>query len=316
MKSRIKPIGARKWKSELNSEAFLSGLDTILEHTEKTEKEAAFKVDYIPEIDTFTYPEKIHLGNKTSVSYDHPIYLTRANELYEAQFGLPFPHEKNGEWDVRLRELVKGGKHKQIMYEQMKGEKWQLENKIDLEIEYPETKDLWERVEREQRLFEETLNREHPPTSYRGINVHTHPLDEYLIPSPNDLKNINSRRLSNEKLFEDDVINTRRSLIPNPLSIIAGKGRRDLAGIKHDMLIIQERSRSPLTSEADFKETSEDFCKFIFKSEENSLKSIFGNAPRIEHNIEQKYNIIPVTYYPHIGKVFSGKRWGLLCERN
>jgi len=60
-------LGIKRLKEELNSEAFLSGLEAVLNYSLNAGNEAHFNVYYFPKLGIFGYPDYIILGDATSV---------------------------------------------------------------------------------------------------------------------------------------------------------------------------------------------------------------------------------------------------------
>ncbi|MDP1695811.1 MAG: hypothetical protein Q8L29_02790 [archaeon] len=66
---KSKTFGIRRLKKELNSQAFLSGLEAITNFTSESWMEAGFDAYYSSEADTIIYPDYITIGDERSVGH-------------------------------------------------------------------------------------------------------------------------------------------------------------------------------------------------------------------------------------------------------
>jgi len=309
---QIKPIRANTWKSELNSEAFISGLETAINFTSKHGNETSFNVNYYPIRNLFSYPFDINVGNKNSVSPFYPLNLPKTIEEYKKQIGLDLPHLRNEAWKERRKKLTPNQEFDEIRKGLDWMEKWNLENCSQaIRIHYPQTKDWTSRLEELGSIAENSEGE----WGYTAIDVHTHP-SGYMVPSTNDLSHLNKLRVINESFFKDYKDIPKR-MIPNPILLIAGTKVREGYRKYNPLLIIQEKTKTPLPSETDFKALSAGFCELLkpLKFLMNCISGISCDETESEKNARENYNILKARYYLSSKEVIPEGKWGTLCEK-
>ena len=273
-------ITPRILRNELNSEAFVSGLDAIIGFSKETGREAAFSVEFLPVANSFIYPDKIHAGDKTSVGGQH--LAERAMSKLSEKIDVPKFMEKfrkvgtkvknmSNFWDFFVSEFGDNFAHD---YFAALGEAME-----EAEIPFPNGRDFADRSYLNQKLYKLALA--NPP--YAAIEVYTHPAERIICPSDSDLRTLNCirRQSHNQKKHSKSEY-----LPPNAICIAVGTNDvPEHIKIKqnHPLLIMQEQTKDPLPENTDFKRLADGFYALADKrtAEQRLLMNILRltNSP-------------------------------------
>lgn len=173
-------LGIKRLKEELNSEAFLSGLEAVINHSLGTGTEARFNVGYFPERGVFEYPAYVKLGDNERV-----IGTSRSRRS--------------------MKELEE-------FYRTLKG--LGLKEGTDMDkvmigyLEYPLSEDFLRKREIAESIDSERVE---------AISVHTHPGQRIVYPSEADLASLNAQR--DTQRFIEGVAYVKETK-SNPLGVI------------------------------------------------------------------------------------------------
>lgn len=302
-------INATRLENELNSQAFISGLQAVIDFTIEHEKEAGFEVNYSSASDCFAYKDKIMIGTDKQLSHSSSLNYPAAFDAYKRETGLPLPG-KHPEWKARVKTLSK----LQMCRELLNGIDWernynQLHPKQATHIDYPVTKDFLD------RLYKSDAEEEYSGSFPNAIGVHSHPGRKIAIPSPGDLGHLNGERRLNGEIFPE----IKSGILSHfPLSVIVAVPKNNLANGIYSVIIINERTREPLPEQSDFDSMAKGFTAMF--NREYQLSRFLGRKSKYLEECRNlaiaNYNLITAEYSSSSGRIEPclGEQWGLLCK--
>ena len=223
-------ISGETWRKELNSEAFMNGLDCMIDFTKKYGREVGTEIFFSPKKRHFLYLNDIMVGDEKRVSLSKPVNLESVAKEFKERTGKEFIHAKR----LMKEELLTFDSVRrffnQIIESQLFEKEYTKTNpERSLTLPYPHSKESERNVSMQ----------EYPDDEYMAIMIHTHP-SSILIPSPNDLIYLQCIREKNglRKL----ALKSKRKLLPNPIEIIVGPKKEEEY---YPLLVFQEKSEEP-----------------------------------------------------------------------
>jgi proteasome lid subunit RPN8/RPN11 len=312
MKSRSL-LSGKAWQRELNSEAFIDGLQCMIDFTGKYGVEVSTEVKFLPRKRQFLYLKDIIVGNETSVSPLDPENLeTIAREFKEAT-GKEFSHEympkrmrPKGESVLDLRSRVLESRSFEKEYVKANPGK-------ELTLPHPANYENGER-----KYIEEEFDLE----TYLAINIHTHP-SNLMIPSPADLEHLQQTKEGNESLKL--MLEDKRKILPNPIGVIVGPEKEEIGSLfpYYSLLIFQEKFDDSIYFEEEFFDyLSQGFYRHpsCMNESEKVVREIFGETelPEATKVVQGHYNVLSPKYFPHERKMElpRGESWSFLTDNS
>jgi len=304
-KRRLRQFTADRWKSELESEAFLSGLDAVVKFMSETGVEAGFQLAYCPTADMLAYDNlEILVGSEKRLNLFVPMNQESARLWIE---------EKTGQ------KIISGcylGIENDNGLSQFNDwlERYNQENSSKrVSIDFPQSEDHDRRVDAYLNFLEK--EEEDDICLAYAIMVHTHPSKEILngdfSPSPNDLRYLNSIRNANS--FVGSAFN------PIELILMVGTSFRGSENkFRSPFIILQERTKEPLPETTDWDTMSREIWN-LTSPIGGLLTSLFW-LKQSRHPAEEairNYNLVMGIYAPHKQiRIVSGKLSDLSAYRH
>ena len=272
-------ITAKRWKEELNSEAFASGLERTIDFTRKTGMEAGFEIWYDKKLSMFLYPYEIIVGHKDKVDLNNPLNSYDVRKKYEEETGEKLSKTKENSPQERLEKIAHFVEWKK-KYNQTNHSKATI-------IDYPNSEDYDRRLETLQEAIIDCDDSLEGNLMDTAIVFNTHPKREIAIPSPGDLASLNFLRENN----------TEETSGFNPVEFIAGTAQiSKKRQVGYPILIIQEKSEQPLSQNTDWENMHYGFRE-ILTSALGMFGMTTGGSPALQ--TAQNYRLIEGVYVPN-----------------
>lgn len=302
------PFTTGRWSAELSSETFLSGLESCVTYTEQTGVETGFAVQYWHGGDILQYPDKIMVGEPTSVSVHREINSKQAREQYARETG------------TKVADL-RGPATMETISALLKYREWLVAYNaanpaVATNISYPQTEDS-KRREYEFAMAggEVDVSEDMGPEDIHDVmienpvavayTVHTHPSRRIALPSAADLASLNAAHRDNHTCGS--------GFRPVEIIVAAAKANhRSFEGSAipgYSVLIAQEKRLLP--RDTDWEGMSQGFQEL-----REPLVQIFNAVPKGSYAsaVADAYAIVRAIYTPgHPLSLMSG-RWEMLAK--